>query len=62
MPEYHPQDWLLIVEALVSWAGNANDLDTPRQRRAWALAEEIAAEQGLAPGEALLQVDDDWSG
>ncbi|WP_158855608.1 hypothetical protein [Halorhabdus sp. CUG00001] len=62
MPDYHAQDWLLITEALVSWAGNPNDLETPRQRRAWTLAEEIAAEQGLAPGEALLQIDDDWSG
>ena len=54
MPDMHGQDWLLIVEALVSWAGNPREIDGPRQERAYELAEEIASEQGLAPGDALL--------
>jgi len=36
-------------------------LESPRERRAYELAEAIAAEQGLAPGEALQQIDDEWS-
>lgn len=60
--DFHPQDWLLIVEALVSWAGNPNTLNTPRERRAYELTEIIVAEQGLDPGRALQQIDDNWSG
>jgi len=62
MPELHPQDWLLVAEALIAWAGNPREIYDPREERAYELAEAIAAEEGLAPSEALQQVDDDWSG
>ncbi|CCQ34921.1 hypothetical protein HTIA_p2819 (plasmid) [Halorhabdus tiamatea SARL4B] len=58
----HPQDWLLVVEALIRFAGNPRDLETPREERAYEIAEAIAAEQGLDPSEALQQINDEWSG
>lgn len=58
----HPQDWALIAEALAQFAGNPNELETPREWRAWVLVEAIADDQGLAPSELIRQIDDDWSG
>jgi hypothetical protein len=60
MPD-HPQDWLLVLEALVEFAGNPRTLSS-REERAYELIEEIAAEQGLAPSDCILQIDDDWQG
>jgi hypothetical protein len=55
MPEeFHSQDWLLIIEALTRYAGP--EVETPRQCRAWSLAETIADREGLAltgSGESL---------
>jgi hypothetical protein len=61
MPEdWHAQDWLLVIEALTQYAGP--DIDTPRQCRAWDLAEEIAAREGLPLTETPRQVEYTWSG
>lgn len=57
----HPQDRLLVAEALVQFAGNPNDL-SPRERRAWQLAEEITADQILPMNELVRQIDPDWRG
>lgn len=55
MPELHPQDWLLIAEALAGHCGP--EIDTDRDRRAWVLTGEIAEEQGLEIDEIPRQVE-----
>lgn len=55
----HPQDRLLVAEALVRFAGDPRDLDA-REERAWELAEVITADEGLALSEFVFQIDDDW--
>lgn len=60
--EYHLQDWAIIAEALVQWAGNPNKLETPREERAYELVEEIAAEIGISPSTLIKQVDDELVG
>ena len=62
MPDLHSQDWLLVVEAIAFWLRYSEDYpDDPRRQRAEEVIELICAEQGLAPGEALQQIDDEWS-
>lgn len=60
--DFHPQDWALIVETLVTWAGNPTDLGDPRKQRAYELVEMIAADQGLTPSELVANIDSDWQG
>ena len=55
----HPQDRLLIAEALVRFAGDPREPDT-REERAWELAEAITAEEGLSFDEFVFQIDDGW--
>lgn len=55
--DFHPQDWIIIVEALAQWAGPPDRLDGGRQERGYELIEAISAEQGLTAGELLLQID-----
>ena len=55
----HPQDRLLVAEALVRFAGDPRDLNA-REERAWELAETITADEGLALTEFVFQIDDDW--
>lgn len=61
-PTFHPQDWALIVEALVTWAGNPTELTEPRERHAYELVEEIAAGQGLTTSELVTNIDTDSNG
>lgn len=56
------QDLLLIAEALIHWAGPSNHDETPRQRRAWGLIAEIAAELGLSHDDLVEAIDPNWSG
>ena len=56
-PEPHPQDELLIIEALIYYQ---NITDGKREDRAWKLADEIAAKNGLSTREAVKQIDHDW--
>lgn len=60
--EFHPQDWALIVETLVTWAGNPADLNEPRKQRAYELVETIAADQDLTPSELVANIDTTWHG
>ena len=55
----HPQDQLLIAEALIRFAGPPRDL-TSRKRRAWQPAEELIVEQGLPMDEFVYQIDEEW--
>jgi hypothetical protein len=61
--EFHDQDWLIIVEALATWGGNPNTLDSsePRKARAWNLMSTIASERDFPKGNPLKQVDDTWA-
>lgn len=52
--DWHPQDWIIVIEALVTWAGLPEDSDE-RGERAFELIEGIAEEQGLPPEELVLQ-------
>lgn len=54
--DFHPQDWIIIIEALAQGAGPPDSLAGGRRERAYELIEAIAAEQGLPPGELLKQV------
>lgn len=56
--DFHPQDWIIIVEALAQWAGPPEGMAGPREERAYELIEAIAAEQGLHPTELILQATD----
>lgn len=53
----HPQDDLLIVEALYRHGHDLEDSDPDRACRAWDLAASIAAEHGLDVSDALFQVE-----
>lgn len=55
--DFHPQDCILIVEALAQWAGPFSYESNRREERAYELIEAIAREQGLPPSELLLQVE-----
>lgn len=55
--ELNTEDCTLIVEALVQWAGNPRELDTPRGRRAYELAELIAATHGFTASELVATID-----
>ena len=58
--DWHPQDWLLVIEALTQYAGP--EIETARQCRAWELAEAIATREGLELSETPRQVKFSWSG
>jgi hypothetical protein len=64
---FETQDWLIVFEALVAWAGPPADeargtTQTPRERRAWELVDRIAADLDLPLEELPHQIDDDWDG
>ena len=52
----HPQDDLLIVEALYRHGHEIEDSDHDRANRAWELAANIAGEHGLDVSDALFQI------
>lgn len=52
----HPQDDLLLLEALVEYS--QSDYVTPKRAdRAWLLADELAASHGLALEDAVCQIE-----
>jgi len=57
----HPQDELLIIEALTQLGADLEDHNTARATRAKRLARDIAAEHGLDVGDALFQIDTNQS-
>lgn len=60
--DFHPQDWAIIVEALITWAGNPTDLDGPREQRAYELVDMIATTHGLPPSDLIANIDTHWNG
>ena len=55
--DHHPQDDLLIVEALIQYAVDLQDLQPDRAAQAEHLATEIAAMHGLELEDALWQIE-----
>lgn len=53
----HPQDDLLIAEALVRYAHDLEEGEPLRAERAWELADEIAEQHGLTLPDAMKQVE-----
>ncbi len=56
--DWHPQDWIIVVEALAQWAGPPDET-SERGKRAYELIEGIAEEQGHPAWELIRQVDDE---
>ena len=62
--DLHPQDWLIIEEALAEWVGppeNHHNLEG-RQARALAMMGMIQEFIEMHPVEGKDQVDESWSG
>jgi hypothetical protein len=55
--DFHPQDWIIIVEALAQWAGPFTSQSNRREERAYEIIEAIAREQRLPPSELLRQAE-----
>jgi hypothetical protein len=62
--DLHPQDWLLIVQALDELAEDLTlcGHEPPRAERAKALADQLAAEQGPHRDAIHTQLDPTWNG
>lgn len=58
--DFHPQDWIIVIEALAQWAGAPVDSINSRRERAYELIEAIAAEEGLPADELLRQSVSTW--
>lgn len=57
--DWHPQDWIIVVEALAQWAGPPENTGV-RGERAYELIERIAVEQGLPAEELVMQADEKY--
>jgi hypothetical protein len=58
--DFHPQDWIIVIEALAQWAGAPDGAISERRERAYELIEAIAAEEGLPADELLRQATASW--
>lgn len=52
-----PQEDLLVVEALVEYSHDREEIQPGRSARAWVLADELAPTHGLSVEDALRQWD-----
>ena len=57
----HPQDQLLVAESLIAFTGTAREL-SPRERRAWEIAEQLLSEMDITEEVLVTQIDEEWSG
>ncbi|MFC7216241.1 hypothetical protein ACFQO4_19445 [Saliphagus sp. GCM10025334] len=53
----HPQDDLLVIEALVEYSRTRRDHAPDRSERAYAIADTMAAEHGLGLEDAIRQIE-----
>lgn len=60
--DFHPQDWIIVIEALARWAGAPDEQISHRRERAYDLIEAIADAEGLPADELLRQAVASWSG
>lgn len=58
--DFHPQDWMIVAEALTTFSEDWEEIDPDRSRRADELVEAIANEQGVSSPELIRQIDDSW--
>ena len=58
--DFHPQDWILIIEALTAFSLDWEEIDPDRSRRVDELVDAIVNELGVSPPELIRQVDDSW--
>lgn len=56
-PDFIEEDWLLIAEALVNWAGPPESVDTKRGGRAYQLVEAIAFDQDMTLEELQTRLE-----
>lgn len=57
--DFHPQDWIIIVEALAQWAGLPDEA-TGRRERAYELLDAISNMLNLPVEEIVPQIDDEY--
>lgn len=55
--DWHPQDWIIVLEALSEWAGIPDGTQPSRQIRAEEMILEIGVQQELQPCNLIEQVD-----
>lgn len=53
--DWHPQDWIIVIEALAHWAGPPEEVDA-RGERAYEIIEDIAELQKLPASELVRQL------
>lgn len=53
----HPQDDLLIAEALVRHAYDLEETEPLRAERAWQLADQVVEKHGLTLADAMKQIE-----
>lgn len=60
--EWHPQDWIIVIEALSEWATAPPGEQSSRQIRAEEMILEIGEQQETHPIDLVEQADEDWYG
>jgi hypothetical protein len=60
--EFHRQDWILAIEALVEYTKEWEEIDPDRAERAWELIDAIGFELGEEPKDLVLESERGWSG
>lgn len=60
--EWHPQDWIIVLEALSEWAGAPDGNQSSRQIRAEEIILEIGEQQEVHPIDLVNQADERWYG
>ncbi|MFC6904203.1 hypothetical protein [Halalkalicoccus tibetensis] len=60
--EWHPQDWIIVLEVLSEWTGTPDGTQTSRQIRAEEMILEIREQQEVHPRDLIEQVDQEWYG
>jgi len=53
----HPQDDLLVAEALIRHAHDLEKGEPIRAERAWQLAEDVACEHGMSLSDVMIQIE-----
>lgn len=60
--DWHPQDWIIVIEALSLWASSLNSYQSSKQIRAEEMMIKIGLQHGLYPQDLLFQVNEEWFG
>lgn len=60
--DWHPQDWIIVIEALHEWSTAPPGEQSSRQIRAEELMLEIGEQQGVHSRDLVEQADEEWYG